>query len=182
MQKGVVMNTSYNESPMAEDLARIHRIITNSLEALKMHTSAASAGRLADDSYRRGLVDYLVAMSTFIHGHHLNEDESFFPAMKDGIPDAPYEALGLHHEIGSLEPGKKADIIILNWRQPHLTPTYNYYSHLVYAATGHDVQAVIVDGKVVMRDRQIMTAHENEALDAVEEIGKEIKKGMALPQ
>jgi 5-methylthioadenosine/S-adenosylhomocysteine deaminase len=92
------------------------------------------------------------------------------------------EVLGLHHEIGSLEPGKKADIIILNWRQPHLTPTYNYFSHLVYSATGHDVQSVIVDGKVVMRDRQIVTADENEALDAVEEIGKEIKKGMALSQ
>jgi 5-methylthioadenosine/S-adenosylhomocysteine deaminase len=92
------------------------------------------------------------------------------------------EVLGLHHDIGSLEPGKKADVIILNWKQPHLTPTYNYYSHLVYSATGHDVQSVIIDGKVVMRHRNLLTVDEDAVLVAVENIGGKIKKATALPQ
>jgi 5-methylthioadenosine/S-adenosylhomocysteine deaminase len=87
------------------------------------------------------------------------------------------EVLGLRDKVGSLEPGKKADIIILDWKQAHLTPVYNYYSHLVYSATGHDVRTVIVDGKVIMDNRQISTVNEKEVISAVEKIGEEIKKG-----
>ncbi len=72
------------------------------------------------------------------------------------------EVLGLKDKIGSLELGKKADIIILDWKQPHLTPVYNYYSHLVYSATGHDVRTVMVDGTVIMDNQQILTVNEKE--------------------
>lgn len=87
------------------------------------------------------------------------------------------EVLGLKDKIGSLELGKKADIIILNWKQPHLTPVYNYYSHLVYSAAGHDVRTVIVDGTVIMDHRQILTVNEKEVMSEVEKIGEKIKKG-----
>ena len=87
------------------------------------------------------------------------------------------EVLGLKDKIGSLELGKKADIIILDWKQPHLTPVYNYYSHLVYSATGHDVRTVMVDGTVIMDNRQILTVNEKEVISEVEKIGEEIKKG-----
>lgn len=86
------------------------------------------------------------------------------------------EVLGLRDKIGSLEPGKKADIIILDWKQAHLTPVYNYYSHLVYSATGHDVRTVMVDGRVIMDDRQILTVNEKEIISEVEKIGEKIKK------
>jgi 5-methylthioadenosine/S-adenosylhomocysteine deaminase len=82
--------------------------------------------------------------------------------------------LGLEDEIGSLAPGKKADLIILDWNQAHLTPTYNYYSHLVYSATGRDVIAVMVDGTMVMEDRKILTVDEKAALAAVKDIGKQV--------
>ena len=85
------------------------------------------------------------------------------------------EVLGLKDKIGSLELGKKADIIILDWKQPHLTPVYNYYSHLVYSATGHDVRTVMVDGTVIMDNQQILTVNEKEILTAVETIGRKIK-------
>ena len=87
------------------------------------------------------------------------------------------EVLGLKDKIGSLEPGKKADIIILDWKRPHLTPVYNYYSHLVYSASGHDVRTVMVDGRVIMDNRQILTVNEKEVIFEVEKIGEEIKKG-----
>ena len=87
------------------------------------------------------------------------------------------EVLGLRDKIGSLEPGKKADLIILDWKQPHLTPVYNYYSHLVYSATGHDVRTVMVGGKVIMDNRRILTVNENEVMSEVEKIGEKIKRG-----
>lgn len=66
-------------------------------------------------------------------------------------------ALGLEDRIGSLEAGKKADIIMLDLNQPHLTPMYNIYSHLVYCARGADVNRVIVGGRTLMKDREFLT-------------------------
>lgn len=66
------------------------------------------------------------------------------------------EALGFGNITGSIELGKKADIIVVNTRKPHLTPMYNPYSHLVYAANGADVQHTIINGRLVMEDRHLL--------------------------
>ena len=66
-------------------------------------------------------------------------------------------ALGLQDKIGSIEIGKQADIIIIDTRQPHLTPMYHPYSQLVYAASGRDVRHTVINGRLVMRDRQLIT-------------------------
>ncbi|MBM9536924.1 amidohydrolase [Desulfobulbus alkaliphilus] len=68
--------------------------------------------------------------------------------------------LGAEKLIGSLEPGKKADCIVLDLDQPHLTPMYHPVSHLVYAARGGDVLHSLINGRLVMRDRQILTLDE----------------------
>jgi 5-methylthioadenosine/S-adenosylhomocysteine deaminase len=65
--------------------------------------------------------------------------------------------LGFGDITGSLEPGKKADIIVVDTHKPHLTPLYNPYSHLVYAASGSDVRHSIINGQLVMEDRQMLT-------------------------
>lgn len=70
------------------------------------------------------------------------------------------KSLGLEREIGSLEVGKKADIIILDFKKPHLTPFHNCPSHLVYSAFGSDVDTVIVDGQIIMKNRQVETLDE----------------------
>ncbi len=72
--------------------------------------------------------------------------------------------LGMEKEIGSLEVGKKADVIILDLSRPHLQPVYNIVSHLVYSATGADVRDVIIDGKLVMENRKLLTLDEEEIL------------------
>ncbi|MEZ4578504.1 MAG: amidohydrolase family protein [Desulfobacterales bacterium] len=59
--------------------------------------------------------------------------------------------------MGSLEPGKKADVIVVDTRKPHLTPMYHPYSHMVYAARGSDVETVVINGRVVMDHRRVMT-------------------------
>lgn len=78
--------------------------------------------------------------------------------------------------IGSLEPGKKADCIVLDLHQPHLTPLYNPLSHLVYAARGGDVIHSIINGRIVMRDRQLTTVKEDQVFGAMDRISREIGK------
>ena len=70
-------------------------------------------------------------------------------------------ALHLEKSIGSLETGKRADIVIVDFDELHQTPFYNIYSHLVYATKADDVSTVIIDGRVVMRDRRLLTLDEN---------------------
>jgi 5-methylthioadenosine/S-adenosylhomocysteine deaminase len=65
--------------------------------------------------------------------------------------------LGLEDVTGSLEVGKKADVIVIDTHKPHLTPMYNAASHLVYAARGNDVIHSIINGQPVMEDRELLT-------------------------
>ncbi len=81
----------------------------------------------------------------------------------------------LRDDIGSLETGKKADIIILDFRQPHLTPLYNIYSHLVYSAGGQDTTDVIINGKLVMENRKILTVDEDKIIADAIEFSKKIR-------
>jgi len=70
-------------------------------------------------------------------------------------------ALHLENLIGSLEAGKRADICIVDFDNLNQTPFYNVYSSLIYATKADDVRHVIIDGKVVMRDRRLLTLDEN---------------------
>lgn len=85
------------------------------------------------------------------------------------------EALGLN--AGSLEPGKAADIIVIDLKKPHLTPIYNIYSHVVYSMRPSDVETVVVNGKVVVDGGKLLTADEDEILDRAKRWGEKIKKG-----
>ena len=75
------------------------------------------------------------------------------------------KVLGLGHEIGSLEAGKRADVILINMRQPHLWPAYMHAHRVAYAVTGHDVSTVICAGVLCMQDRKVLTINEDRALD-----------------
>jgi cytosine/adenosine deaminase-related metal-dependent hydrolase len=77
------------------------------------------------------------------------------------------KALGLADQIGSIEAGKRADFILINMNAPHLTPAWDPVSTIVYAATGNDVDTVVIDGKVVMQRRQVLTLDERAILDDV---------------
>ncbi len=90
------------------------------------------------------------------------------------------EVLGLDEEIGSLEVGKKADFIILNMQQAHLTPSLNPVSTVVYAASGSDVDMVIVDGKEVVKHGKVLTIDEKEILKEVRAIAPRLVKNIGL--
>ena len=71
-------------------------------------------------------------------------------------------ALGLSKLIGSIEKGKKADLILINFKKLHLTPIFDVLSHLVYCCQGSDVETVIIDGKIVMENRALKFVEESE--------------------
>lgn len=91
-------------------------------------------------------------------------------------------ALGMEDQIGSLEPGKKADMILLDMMQPHAHPLYNIYSLLVYSIKGADVETVIIDGRIVMRDRKLLFLDEKALFGRVEEVARQIREKSLVNQ
>ncbi len=84
------------------------------------------------------------------------------------------KAIGREDEIGSLEEGKKADIILVDMENPHHTPVHNVESHLAYSSNGSDVETVIVDGKFLMRDGDVKTLQEEEVRQSCQESSKDL--------
>ncbi len=84
--------------------------------------------------------------------------------------------LGIEDKTGSIEAGKYADIIILDANKPHMIPMYNCYSQIVYSASGADVSASIINGKIVMKDRQLLNMDVSDIMDRVRKIADNIKK------
>jgi len=85
-------------------------------------------------------------------------------------------SLGLQDITGSLEIGKKADVITIDTHKPHLVPVYNPVSHIVYAAQGSDVQDVIVDGHILVKDRTLLTVDVENIIEKVIRFSDNIKK------
>jgi 5-methylthioadenosine/S-adenosylhomocysteine deaminase len=95
------------------------------------------------------------------------------------------QALGLDKETGSLEPGKKADIIIVDLMAPHLWPIFrgprtNAVEQLVYSANAADVRTTIVDGNVLMEDRQVLTLDPLEVFEATQEAATDLARRAGL--
>jgi len=88
--------------------------------------------------------------------------------------------LGLEEEIGTLEKGKKADIIVVDINSPHLCPIYDPISAIVYSADGADVKDVIVNGKLLMKDRKLTALDSAEIMEKVRRISRKI--GKSLPR
>jgi 5-methylthioadenosine/S-adenosylhomocysteine deaminase len=88
-------------------------------------------------------------------------------------------ALGREDELGSLEPGKRADIAVVALEAARLHPLYDPVSHLVYAAKGGDVRHVVVEGRVLMRDRKVLTLDEAAVLAEANRLRDEVRRSLA---
>ena len=89
------------------------------------------------------------------------------------------KALGMEHELGSIELGKKADLIAIDLNTPRLTPVHsgeysNILQHLVYAAHGDDVDTVMVDGRILMEEKRLLTVNENEIVERATERARQL--------
>ncbi len=84
-------------------------------------------------------------------------------------------AKALHLDAGVIKPGYLADVVVVDFRRPHLRPVNNVISHLVYSANGNDVETTIVNGEVLMLDREVLTLDEERVLDEAEEVMLELE-------
>jgi 5-methylthioadenosine/S-adenosylhomocysteine deaminase len=89
-------------------------------------------------------------------------------------------ALHMEKEIGSLEAGKKADFIIISLDEPNAVPMYDLYAQLAYALKGSDVETVVIGGRVVMRDRKLLTVKEEEVMAKAREYKKTVAASLGL--
>src|SRR5258707_6278577 len=87
-------------------------------------------------------------------------------------------ALHLQQEIGSLEAGKKADLILIGLESPNAVPMYDGYASLAYALKGIDVETVIIGGRVVMRDRKLLTVDESAVICKVKEFKSKVEASL----
>jgi 5-methylthioadenosine/S-adenosylhomocysteine deaminase len=161
-----------------------HRVrpVHNPESNMKLASGVAPVFKLLKQGVRVGLgtdgcasnnnLDLFAEMDT---AAKLNKLEAMDPTVLDALTvlrmttSMGAEVLGLAHAVGSLEAGKKADIIVVDTNKPHLTPMYNPYSHLVYAARGSDVSHVIIDGRTVMEDGRLLSLDVDEVLQKAHE-------------
>jgi 5-methylthioadenosine/S-adenosylhomocysteine deaminase len=88
-------------------------------------------------------------------------------------------ALHMDNQIGSIEAGKRADLVVVDLDALHQTPRYSLYSHLVYATKASDVRTVVIEGRVVMRDRRLLTLNEELIKRRARAIRERISRSLA---
>jgi 5-methylthioadenosine/S-adenosylhomocysteine deaminase len=89
------------------------------------------------------------------------------------------QALGMSKEIGSLEAGKRADMISIRLDAPNAAPLYNVYSQLVYSLKASDVGDVMVNGKIIVRDRRMLTIDDKAVMAKAEEYRAKVSKSLS---
>lgn len=112
----------------------------------------------------------------------LNHDPTFNPAENviACVTRQAATALGIDDRFGSLEAGKFADLIMIDLTGAHLVPMYDVFSHLVYAVGREDVDTVIIHGRTVMRQRDLLTIDEAETVARTRELAAEFAEAMPL--
>ena len=121
------------------------------------------------DMFEEMKISALLQKVTTMDPTVLNADEVFKMATINGA-----KSLGLEDQIGSIEVGKKADIILIDMKSPQLTPFRNPKSHIVYAANGSNVDTVICNGVILMKNRELLTLNENMILEAAQNASEEL--------
>ncbi len=145
-------------------------------------SSGVSVGLGTDSCASNNDLDLFREMDTAAKLHKVfGNDPTLLPAREvvEMATIAGARVLFPEREVGLLAPGKKADIIIIDMRKPHLTPLYHIYSHLVYAAQGSDVSTAIVNGKILMRERKILTVDEEEVKEEIKRISRKIGRKLS---
>ncbi len=98
-------------------------------------------------------------------------DASLLPAQTalDMATISGAEVLGIESKVGSIEVGKKADVVLIDMEKPHLAPVHNIVSTIVYSTRPGDVDTCIVNGKILMRNREVLTLEEEDVLKKASE-------------
>jgi 5-methylthioadenosine/S-adenosylhomocysteine deaminase len=89
-------------------------------------------------------------------------------------------ALHMEKEIGSLEAGKKADLVLISLSEPNAVPMYDIYAQIAYSLKSSDVEDVVIGGRVVMRDRKLLTVDEPAVIEKARQYGAAVKKSLGM--
>jgi 5-methylthioadenosine/S-adenosylhomocysteine deaminase len=173
------------------DLLQAHdvKIAHNAESNMKLASGIAPVPQLLERGICVGLgtdgcasnnnLDLMSEMDTVAKLHKVNTLDPTVMDAETVLAMATIEgarALGLAERIGSLEPGKEADLIVIDTRQPHLTPLYHPASHLVYAARGGDVSTALVRGRMVMEKRRLLTLDLDRVMHDVRRLAEALRQ------
>jgi 5-methylthioadenosine/S-adenosylhomocysteine deaminase len=126
-----------------------------------------TVGLATDGAASNNVLDLFSDMKAASLLHKIsNMDPAVFKA-REAVKMATIDGakvLGMERSIGSLEAGKQADIITIDLEAPHLQPIYDPYSHLVYCVNSSDVRDVVINGRVIMRNKKVLTIDEKKAV------------------
>ena len=172
----------------ARDVGIAHNMVANIKSAkgvapgLKMHDDGLRIGLGTDGPMSGNTLDLIGQLGYVAKLHKLDrKDRNVMPALKVVEMATLGGARALHREkdLGSLEPGKLADLIILDHNSTALVPLYDVYSTLVYAASPRDVRTTVIHGRVVMEDRKILTLNSQEVREKMRSIARRINTAIA---
>jgi 5-methylthioadenosine/S-adenosylhomocysteine deaminase len=144
--------------------------------------AGVTVGLGTDGAASNNDLDMFEAMrqAAFLH-KHASRDPQAVPAMAalEMATILGARALGLDKAIGSIEVGKRADVIVVAMDGARQTPMYNPVSHLVYVARGDDVRTTVVNGAVLMRDRRMRTLDERVVLADARALAGKVREAVA---
>ena len=172
----------------ARDVGGAHNMVSN----IKSAKGVAPAWKMFQDGVRVGLgtdgpmsgntLDIIGQLGYVAKVQKLaNHDRNIMHAVEVVEMATMGGARALHMEdrIGSLEVGKLADLIVLDSQSTTMTPFYDVYSTLVYAASAHDVKTTIIQGRVVMENRKITTVNVDEVREHMRSLSRKISSVVA---
>jgi 5-methylthioadenosine/S-adenosylhomocysteine deaminase len=147
-----------------------------------MRTAQVPVGLGTDGAASNNDLDMFEAMRQAALLHKLQSNDPRTLPAADVVAMATREgalALGLEREIGSIEPGRRADLIIVSTTSPRQTPMYDPISHLVYTTRGDDVRTTIVNGRVLMRDRKVLSLDESAVLAEARTLARQVRAAVS---
>ncbi len=146
-----------------------------------LHRAGVPVGLGTDGAASNNDLDMFEAMRQAAFLHKLTSNDPRVIPAKTALAMATIDgarALGMEQQIGSLEPGKRADLILVTAAGARQTPMYDPLSHLVYVARGDDVTTTIVNGKVLMRDRKVLTLNEADVIKEANSIALKVREAV----
>lgn len=181
----VWVNSSDIETLAARGVGVVHnpesnmKLASGAMPIALLRQAGIAVGLGTDSPASNNDLDMFGAMLTGALLHKfVDRDPTAMPA-KELVALATIEgarALRMDDAIGSLEVGKRADIIIVDGSRPNLVPRYNLYSHLTYAARGHDVKTTIVDGRILYHNETFTTLDPETILGAARKVANRVRQ------
>jgi 5-methylthioadenosine/S-adenosylhomocysteine deaminase len=148
----------------------------------QMLTAGVAVGLGTDGAASNNDLDLWEEIDTAAKLHKLTSKDPTVITAREALEMATIRgarAIHLDKQIGSLEPGKRADLIIVAMNSEHQIPLYNVYSQLVYATKASDVETVIINGRIVMLGRRVLTIDERSVRAKANEYRDRIRKSIA---